>query len=145
MRFNSYTPMNAVGWHYVQPHFSPHENWGDLDRIDARLVFTLWDIREHTGRKVLIHCGYEPRRKPSWHTSYLAVDFHIDGMHVADQFLLCSRYDVFNGLGAYKWWINPGIHGDSRPRNLRHRPEARWISMKAGKYLPLTWKNFGKL
>lgn len=145
MRFNQYTPMSAVGWHYARPHFSPLENWGDPDRIDARLVFALFDIREHTGRKIIIHCGYEPRQKPSWHSSYLAVDFHINNLHVADQFLLCSRYDVFNGLGAYPWWNNPGIHADTRPNKLRHRPEARWISTGAGMYIPLTWQNFGKL
>lgn len=145
MRFNSYTPMAAVGWRHVQPHFSAHENWGDPDKIDARLVFTLWDIREYTGRKIIIHCGYEPRRKPSWHTSYQAVDIHIDGLHVADQFLVCSRYAVFTGLGTYSWWVNPGIHGDSRPHALKNRPEARWISPSPRIYLPLTWQNFGNL
>lgn len=145
MRFNKYTPMAGIGWHHVKPHFSPLEAWGDSDRIDARIVFALFDIREHSGRKIVIHCGYEPRQKPSWHSSCLAVDFHIDGLHVCDQFLLCSRYDVFNGLGVYTYWNNPGLHGDTRPHTLRHRPEARWISASAGVYLPLTWKNFGAI
>lgn len=145
MRFNQYTPMSGVGWHHVRPHFSPTEKWGDKDKIDARLVFALFDIREHTGRKVIIHCGWEPRKKPSWHSLYRAVDFHIDGLHVADQFLICSRYDVFNGLGAYPFWHNPGIHADTRPHKLQHRPEARWISTAAGVYVPLTWQNFDNL
>ena len=145
MRFNRYTPMCAIGWHRVAPHFSPQENWGDPDKIDARIVFALFDIRVSTGHKIIIHCGFEKRKKPSWHTSHLAVDFHIDGMHVADQFLICSRFDVFGGLGIYDWWHNPGLHGDIRPHGLRNRPEARWISTGPGIYVPLTWQNFGKL
>jgi len=145
MRYNKYTPMGAVGWHRVKPHFSPSENWGDPDKIDARIVFTLFDIREFTGRKIIVHCGYEQRKNPSWHSHYLAVDFHIDGMHVADQFLVCSRFDQFNGIGIYPNWNNPGIHGDSRTNKLKHRPEARWISVEQGVYIPLTWKNFGML
>ena len=58
---------------------------------------------------------------------------------------LPGAINVSRGTLELNIWNNPGIHGDSRPHTLRHRPEARWISASAGVYLPLTWKNFGAI
>lgn len=143
MKFNYYTPMKHADWNDVAPYFHCDENWGDADQIDARLVYALYDIRRYVRKKIIIHCGYEPRPK-GYHPQYLAVDFHIEGMHVVDQFLVCSRYDAFNGLGLYYWWSNPGLHGDTRPSRLNYLPESRWISTSSGVYVPLSWDNLKK-
>jgi len=143
MRYNKYTPMSAADWGAVAPEFDRQEKWGDPDKIDARLVCTLSDIRRYTGRRIFIHCGWELRGS-GWHPKHRAVDFHLEGLHPVDQFLICSRYDQFNGLGIYFWWNRPGIHADTRPSHLTHLPEARWVSISQGEYLPLTWENLLK-
>ena len=141
MVYNKYTPMRPEDWDAVAPWFHPEENWGDPDKIDARLVHTLYRVRLFVGRKIIIHCGYEHRKNFSYHEKGVAVDLDIAGMHPMDQFFVLSRYDIFNGIGVYFHWNNPGCHVDTRPYRAKFYDDARWMSSKQGKYLNLTAEN----
>ena len=143
-QFTTYTPMqNANTWTWID-HFTRHENWGDADLIDARLVLGLDQIRKYVGKKIVIHCGYEMRPQFSWHSHYRAVDVHIDGMHVVDQFLVFSRFGIINGIGVYPCWNSPGCHIDTRPTDKKFDFNSRWICFKSGEYKPLTWEHLKK-
>lgn len=144
MRYNRYTPMSHQNWKDVHPIFKPAENWGDPDKIDARLVYEIYDVRRYAGRPTYIHCGYEKRKMFSWHKHFVAADIHIEGYHYIDQFLILSRFG-FTGLGVYSWWNNPGCHVDFRPINHKYSADARWLSTSKGVYKALTWKNIKDL
>jgi hypothetical protein len=44
---------------------------------------------------------------------------------------------VFNGLGFYTYWENPGLHLDTRPRQHKLDFDARWMSPAPGVYKPI--------
>lgn len=112
--------------------------------MDVNLVFGLMEMRIYTGRAILIHFGCE-KRPTGYHPSGMAVDLHIVGLHVADQFLVVSKFDVFNGIGVYPWWNSPGLHLDTRPVTSRLEPEARWGCKAKDIYDPLDWKFLSEL
>lgn len=115
-------------------YFSEYEKWGDPSKMKLSIVRAMDDLRGYVGKPIHIHCGWE-NRTTGVHPDGIAVDFHIEGMHVIDQFLAASRFDAFNGLGVYLWWNNPGLHGDTRQNKLTS--DSRWGSVKKGQYVPL--------
>ena len=132
--------MSPVDWGTVK-HFMPFDTtdvWGNPFKVKKRLVITLEEIRRHVNRPVHVHCAYQQRDKPSWHSNGRAADIHIEGFNVLEQFVVVTRWDVINGIGVYPWWRNPGLHIDLRPRGLRHSYDARWGSPAPGEYVPLT-------
>jgi len=124
--------MTETDWRRVD-HFSPKENWGDPNEMDQRIVFELDALRGFVGRPIVIHCGYEERTTGGYHPMGLAVDCHIVGLNLLDQFLVASRFG-FKGIGAYPWWNNPGLHLDMRI-NAKHR--ATWGSVGPKQYVQL--------
>jgi len=124
-------------------HFRPDsklDKWGDPFKISSRLIFALDNLREYVGKPIYVHCAWEPRDKGGWHPSGNAVDVHIKGLHVVDQFLVASKFDSFNGIGVYPWWRSPGLHLDDRPHSTELQEDSRWGSTKAGVYVALSWK-----
>jgi uncharacterized protein YcbK (DUF882 family) len=121
-------------WEQIR-HFTPAEKWGDPYAMDLDLVLALDQLREDTGRRVVVHCGREDR--PSgWHPTGRAVDIHINGMDLVDQYLAAERYPAFTGIGVYPWWNNPGLHLDTRPLETGQQG-ARWGSTGEGVYVPM--------
>jgi uncharacterized protein YcbK (DUF882 family) len=63
-----------------------------------------------------------------------AADIHIVGMSLIDAYLAVEKLGLFNGVGLYPFWNNPGLHVD-----LRQKP-ARWGRNAAGIYVALNDK-----
>lgn len=120
------------------PNFSPKE-FGTTG-MSSVLIHTLQDMRNYTGRRINIHSGYR-KGKTGYHPLCMAADLHIENLHIVDQLLIALRFDNFNGIGAYLWWNNPGLHLDVRPKNNKLDYDARWLSVERGKYLPMTAEN----
>jgi uncharacterized protein YcbK (DUF882 family) len=140
---NPHQRMTFMDWEQLT-HFKPvgtQDRWGNPNLMDRELLFALEDLRNYTGRAIHIHCGYDKRDTPSWHEHGKAVDLHIEGLSVIDQFIAASRIDSFNGMGLYFWWNNPGLHLDTRPKTGQHMVNALWLSPTRGKYIPLTESN----
>jgi len=133
--------MIAEDWKRVR-HFTPDEAWGDRRRVHRNLVFLLDAFRAFIGRPVVIHNAYAQNghTDESYHYRGMAVDLHVEGLSVFDQFIEATRFE-FGGIGVYPFWNNPGLHLDIRPRSGAFAPEARWMRTKAGVYVPLTWQN----
>jgi len=116
-------------------YFTPSE-FGCED-MNGILIYTLENLRKYVGRKVVVHCGYEERETNGYHPKKCAVDIHIEGLNVVDQFLVASRFDAFNGIGVYPYWNSPGLHLDTRPIATKFLSDSRWGCNKAGEYVKL--------
>ncbi len=133
-----YSPMTAELWReldYFRPD-SKTDKWGDPFRIDADLMFGLEDFRKFVGRPVNVHCGVEVRGS-GYHPKCCAVDVDVQGMHVIDQYVAASRFDIFNGIGIYPLWNRPGLHLDRRPFKARTAMDAIWGCIGPKKYVPV--------
>lgn len=138
-----------IDWKKVK-YFKPTENWGTLDgktcppeeairHLNPLLVYCLDALRAFVGKPIIIHCAYRPNDPGSTHHKGDAVDFHIAGMPVVDQFLMTERTRLFAGIGVYPFWNNPGLHADVRQlRPNQHGP--RWGLNAAGIYTALDSK-----
>jgi uncharacterized protein YcbK (DUF882 family) len=120
--------VKATEWARIKHFTSDTYGIGDPDRIRIEIMrpldmFAGW--LEERGKRIVLHCGYQNRRS-GFHPKGLAVDFHIPGMGVIDQYLAAERFDAFNGLGIYPDWNSPGLHADSRPKDSKLAPDARW-------------------
>lgn len=127
--------MQPSEWDHIK-HFDPSENWGDPSRMDGYLVHELDRLRTYIGRKIVIHCGYEPRDGKGYHPKGLAVDCHAVGLHPMEFFIAASRFKGFGGIGIYLWWNQPGLHLDSRQRVRGSGPRALWGSIGPQQYVP---------
>jgi hypothetical protein len=122
--------MQPEDWENVGKYFqknSSYDFWGNADALDYGIVYGLYNLRVYTKKPIYVHCGCEPRLAGGWHPKGLAVDIHIEGMSLIDQFIVASRFPVFRGIGVYPWWNNPGLHLDRRTYNPQG-PRALWIS-----------------
>ena len=129
-------PMKAgIDWGAVE-FFNPSENWGDIDKIEPLLVYTLDEFRRFVGSPIIINNAW--RRTPgSTHDSGLAADIVIRGLSVVDQFLAAERFNRWSGIGVYPFWNMPGLHVDIRPLTPTHtRP--RWGRRADGAYVRLS-------
>ena len=117
-------------------HFDPSEKWGDPAKMDVALVFALDDFREHIGRPIVIHCGYEQRDR-GYHPCGMAVDVHVPGLSAFQQFILAQGFPTFRGIGLYPNWNNPGLHLDTRHKN-RNEPRTVWGATAPGMYTNIT-------
>lgn len=117
-------------------YFKPDEAWGDPDKMDQYLLYTLEDLREYVKRPIVIHCGYQERVTGGFHPKGLAVDLHIDGMSLWEQFESAIRFP-FRGIGVYPKWNNPGLHLDMRPLSSG-KPRALWACTSPGVYVNIT-------
>lgn len=116
-------------------HFKRDEAWGDPDRMDQYLLYTLEDLRGYINKPIHIHCGFEVRQG-GWHPKGLAVDLHIGEMSLWSQFLSALRFP-FRGIGVYPIWNSPGLHLDMRPLSSG-QPRALWACVESGKYVSIT-------
>jgi uncharacterized protein YcbK (DUF882 family) len=109
-------------------YFKSTESWGDPEAISGNpagrvLLYQLDDLRGYVGRPIHIHSAYRPG-DPGFHGSGCAVDVHIDGLSLWDQFMAAIRFQ-FSAIGVYPAWNNPGLHLDTRPM-ASGQPRAMW-------------------
>jgi len=132
--------MTDALWERIK-FFKKTEKWGDWTKLHAELVFLLDAFRLYVGKSVIIHNAYSAagHSDDSYHYLGMAVDLHVKGLSLVDQFIAASRFDGFNGIGLYPDWTNPGLHLDIRPHKLKFEPDARWI--RNVDYIGLTAEN----
>lgn len=123
--------MTPDQWKLVD-HFDISEKWGIPAIMDPALIFELDRLRKYIDRKIEIHCGYE-KRDSGFHPLGKAVDCHAEGLHPIEFYIAATRFK-FNGIGAYLWWNNPGLHLDTRPLK-EDEPRAVWGSTGPKKYV----------
>ena len=123
------------------PDFSPKE-FGTTG-MSKILIYTLQDMRNYTGRRTFIHSAYRPGNK-GYHPLKMAVDLHIEGLHVIDQYLIAERFDEFNGIGVYPNWNKPGLHLDVRPKS-KLEIDSRWGCFEPRNYVKLDYEFFRKV
>ena len=128
--------MNIEMWNGIK-NFTP-DDFGAIN-MSGILVFTIQAMRNYVKRRIFINSGYREGSR-GYHPLMMAADLYIENMHVVDQLLTAMKFDVFNGIGGYLWWNNPGIHIDTRPKGKLDR-DARWLSVKRDEYLPMTAEN----
>jgi hypothetical protein len=126
--------MTADEWANIR-NFNPDTpGIGDSDKIRIEIMRPLdafADWLAARGHRFVIHCAYEAR-ETGYHPHGVAVDGHIPGMSVVDQYLAAERFDDFNGIGVYPDWNNPGLHIDARPKAFKLGGDARWGCIKMG-------------
>ena len=127
--------MTEEDWRLVVNFNSP----SDRKRIGAddmckELMLKVQGMREYANVPIIIHCGYElsGHSPDSQHYKKKALDLHMVGLSLADQFLIATRFN-FGGLGAYPYWNSPGLHVDTRiiPPGKKAN---RWWRDKDGSY-----------
>lgn len=142
------TNWNRIDWSIIQ-HFSPHENWGDIEQVNPILIKQLDDMRKYANHPFILHEVYSStgHTKNSYHYYGAAADGHFiesfkntNPLDLIDQYFLAVKIFGNSAIGLYgrDIWNNPGIHVDIRPYI------ARWActKMNSGKeeYLPLNRK-----
>lgn len=132
--------MTKAMWDEIE-FFSTDENWGNPLGMEAAIIYELDALRKYLEHPIRIHCGHELRSTGGFHCYGMAVDFHVTGMDLIDQFFEATRFDGFNGIGIYPYWNNPGLHVDCRSKPQRYFADARWISPSNGVYVPLNRAN----
>ena len=127
--------MTEKFWEKIK-HFTPDENWGDVDKVNPYLIIALDALRDAVGKPIVIHNAYATKghSETSMHYVGEAADIHIVGISLVDAYLAVEKLGLFNGIGVYRSWNNPGIHVD-----LRQKP-ARWGQNEAGVYVALNDK-----
>jgi uncharacterized protein YcbK (DUF882 family) len=117
-------------------YFTRDEAWGDPDKMDHLLLYTLDDLREYVKKPIHVHCGFESRGTGGFHPLGLAVDLHIENASLWEQFEAAIRFP-FRGIGVYPRWNSPGLHLDMRPLPSGS-PRALWACVKPGVYVDVT-------
>ena len=123
--------MRAKDWRAII-NFKPSE-FANPECMSEPLILKVDALREYVGRKVYVHCGYEKRKKFSYHNFGQAVDIHIEGLSLIEQFIVAQRFD-FGGIGIYPWWNDPGLHLDVRPWGW-NSARATWGSISPKLYV----------
>jgi len=132
----------GIDWSKVK-YFKRTEAWGDPDKINPLLVYSLDALREFTGRAIIINNAYRPD-DPGTHGNGDAADVVIVGLSVIDQFLMAERTRLFSGIGVYPFWNRPGLHLDVRSLQP-HQHGPRWGRNAAGIYVALNWEFLRKI
>ena len=127
--------MNVNSWTKIK-HFNIDEKWGDPSKVNFYLVSALDTLRDAVNKPIVIHCAYDTKGHSDGSMHYIgkAADIHIVGMSLVDQYLAAEKLGLFNGIGLYRGWNNPGLHLD-----LRQKP-GRWGRNAAGHYCELNAK-----
>lgn len=109
-------PMNNLRWCDIK-YFKPSE-FNEPNKMDYYLINRLDQFREMIGKPIIIHSSYR-EGDPGYHGTGEAADIHVKDMNVFDAFLLAEKSGLFNGIGVYPNWNNPGLHLDIRPKPAR--------------------------
>lgn len=135
-----------IDWSQIM-HFNINEQWGEVSKIDVKLVKLLDQFRDLLGESVYVLCGTQGTHVAnSFHTYGMAVDvcFPQRKTPLFEIFLMATRYR-FGGIGLYPNWcyhenMIGGLHLDIRPTEM----SSRWLGVKHGdktNYLPINLEN----
>ena len=132
-----------VDWATVK-HFRASEWVKDPNKIQPEVVYLLDEMRDDAGVPFAIHVAYDDGGHVQDSSHYegingmaCAVDFHVIGWSLTDQWLFAERYP-WSGIGIYPFWNSPGLHVDLR-RLGRDHPQMgkRWYRDLSGVYKPI--------
>ena len=129
--------MTTADWSKIK-YFKPSE-FNKPERMNFSLIMFLEVFRELCGKPVIIHSSFR-EGDSGQHGLGNAVDIHVKEMNVVDQYLLAEKTGLFNGIGVYPNWNNPGLHLD-----VRKGSPARWGCWQVPIYVPLDYSFFKKL
>lgn len=126
-----------VDWTKIK-YFSAKDNWGDVSKVDSRLIYLLDEFRAFVGQPFIIHCAYERsgHTPNSQHYVGKAVDGHFKNLNWLDQYLMALKFGKFRGIGVYPDWNNPGLHLDIRDAEYT----ATWMQLDK-KYITVDFQN----
>jgi uncharacterized protein YcbK (DUF882 family) len=115
-------------------HFTAGEPWGDVSKIDFRLVYLLDRYRHYRHKPIYVTCGTQGKHAlNSQHYVGRAVDIVIDSEDDVDEILMVMRFP-FTGIGVYPEWRHPacknplGLHLDVREVDATIA-RAQWIGL----------------
>lgn len=111
--------MTNLDWCDIK-YFKPSE-FKEPNKMNKFFVFRLDKLRDFIGKPIVIHSDYR-EGDIGYHGKGEAVDFHVKELNIVDAYLLIEKSGLFNGIGIYPNWNNPGFHVD-----MRSEP-ARWGS-----------------
>jgi uncharacterized protein YcbK (DUF882 family) len=128
----------VTDWTLVK-HFKRAEWVKNPDAVVPELVYLVDGLRDYVGRPVVIHVAFDDAGhvEDSAHYMGAAVDLHVQGLSLMDQWLAAERFP-FLGVGLYPFWEHPGLHLDVRRVGAEHGPGRRWWRDKQGQYQPFT-------
>lgn len=127
----------SINWKAIK-WFKPSE-FNYPDKLEPELLDALDIFRTMVNRRIFNHSDYRPGDSGQ-HGLGKAVDIHIEGLHVIDQYFLAEKSGLFTGIGVYPYWNNPGIHLDIRTLSAG-QAGSRWLRNAAGIYVGLNWQN----
>ena len=124
--------MTQKDWNTIR-YFKMNENWGDPFQMEKELMVKLEKLRGYIKKPIVIHCGYsvDGHSSQSYHYKGMAVDMHIVGLSLLDQYLVAELFD-FWGIGVYPFWNNQGLHLDIRTDKI-----TRWVRNDKNVYTSL--------
>lgn len=130
--------MKPEDWERID-HFGPGEKWGDASMMRMALLLPVDQLRGLAETPAIVHAGYAigGHSRGSYHYFGMAVDLHLVGLSLLEQYLLAERVG-FGGIGCYPFWSSPGLHLDIRPPQFHYR----WWRDEQGEYHPLTKEAF---
>lgn len=110
----------------------------DPDRVQPELVYLVDAFRDYTGKPAIIHVAWEDdgHVEESAHYTGAAVDLHVEGLPLIDQWMAAERFP-FQGIGLYPHWNSPGLHLDVRRVGTEHGAGRRWWRDATGAYRTL--------
>jgi uncharacterized protein YcbK (DUF882 family) len=115
---------NALDWILRDYHVPVSEGLVDFDIVTMEVAWEVQQILRNAGinRPLIVHSGYrtpetnaktENAARFSQHMRARAIDFHVDGVSIADLWRLCYTRALAGGLGYYpSGWV----HLDSADR-----------------------------
>lgn len=121
-------------WPQISSFFDIEEPWGDHNKIDIRLLWNLYCIREelNRGMNILNAFALSGHSKNSFHKKGMAVDFYVTNTKSEELWNLYCFFlnSWYGGVGVYPFWKPcPGFHLDIGP-NYR-----TWTRTEDGLYL----------
>jgi hypothetical protein len=125
-------------------HFKRHEFVKDPDLISWDVVMLLDEMRDAAEAPIVIHVAWDDEGHVPDSSHYglrggmaTAVDCHVEGMSLLDQWLLAEKLP-WASIGVYPHWKTPGLHLDLRRLGRDHpRLGKRWWRDERGIYHPL--------
>lgn len=130
----------VIDWKKIK-HFKPSE-FSEPNKMEPLLIHCLDRLREIVKQPIIVHSSFRAGDTGT-HGRGEAVDIHIKGLNVVDQFLIAEKTRLFSGIGVYPFWNNPGLHLDVRELKL-NQAAARWLRDERGIYLAITAETLRK-
>lgn len=126
----------VIDWKKIK-HFKPSE-FSEPNKMEPLLIHCLDRLREIVKQPIIVHSSYRVGDTGT-HGRGEAVDIHIKGLNVVEQFLIAEKTRLFSGIGVYPFWNNPGLHLDVRELKA-HEIGKRWARNARGIYVALDSK-----